>query len=191
MAKVWKELSAGVVEGDEMGRLALSTDADLRNELAERFGREILDDDGQIIRSKLAEAAFKTPDAAEDLTSLTFPTLYGLAREKFQELAESRQVIVFDAALIFEWCIEEDFDVVVIVTAPREDLIDRSSKRLGISKDQAEKRLEGQISIKEKVDRADYVINNDGSIEELRKKAQEIWAILTRSPASSKPGERE
>ncbi len=178
VASVWARSGAGVVEGDGMGRQALLVDAELRRKLAERFGREILDGEGQVIRRKLAEAAFGSADGAADLTRLTFPVLNRLARQGFQKLSKTHSVIVYDAALIFEWGIDGDFDRIVVVTAPYEQLIGRTVKRLGISRRQAEGRLQGQIGIDEKVSRADIVIVNDGSIDELRLKAGEVWEEL-------------
>ncbi len=178
VASVWAELGAGVVEGDEMGRQALLVDAELRQKLAERFGREILDEEGQVIRHRLAKTAFNSPDGAVDLTRLTFPTLNMLARENFRRLSLDHRVVVYDAALIFEWGIEGDFDRVVVVSAPREQLIRRTMTRLGISRQQAENRLKGQISIDEKVKKADVVIVNDGSVDELKAKAADVWKII-------------
>ncbi|NQU04858.1 MAG: dephospho-CoA kinase [Calditrichaeota bacterium] len=180
VASIWEQFGAGIVSGDNMGRLALSVDVGLRRKLAERFGDSILDDEGGVIPSKLAEAAFSDTKSASDLTRLTFSTLNRLARERFQELSEKHSIIIYDAALIFEWGIEHDFERVVVVTAPLEDLIGRASKRLNISRVQAENRLEGQISIEEKVRRADIVIINDGSIEELKLKAGKVWEEIIR-----------
>ena len=167
-----------MVDGDEMGRTVLSVDSDLRKRLAERFGRDILDSHGQVIRPKLAEAAFKSPGGTEELTRLTFPALYRLARAKFHELANHHKVIVFDAALIFEWGIEGDFDLVVTVTSPEEELIRRAAARLGIDHAQAAARLNGQVSREEKIRRADRVIVNDGSIHDLEKMAVELWVEI-------------
>ena len=179
VAEVWKGLGAGIVEGDEMGRLALSTDEDLRLKLSERFGNEILDTTGQILHTKLAEAAFNSPGDVQDLTELTFPTLYRLAREEFRKLAHLYRVVVFDAALIFKWGVEDDFDVIVAVTSPDLLLIERASARLGIDPEQAASRLAGQLSSMEKARRTDLVINNNSSLTELKRKAVEVWDRLT------------
>jgi dephospho-CoA kinase len=181
VAGVWELLGAAIVSGDDMGRLALSSDAELRLKLSNRFGADILDDTGSVIPARLAEAAFATLESTSDLTKITFPILNKLAQEKFKELSNTHSIIVYDAALIFEWGIERDFDKIVVVIAPLKDLVNRASKRLRISKNQAENRLHGQISIDEKIRRADIVINNDGTIEELRTKADTVWKELQSS----------
>jgi len=175
VAGVWEQLDAGVVSGDEMGRLALSVDTELRLKLRKRFGSDILDDSGKVIPGKLAETAFASPESTSDLTKITFPTLNRLAHQRFTELFVTHSIIVYDAALIFEWGIERDFDKIIVVTAPVEDLINRASQRLHIGREQAKGRLHGQISIDEKVKRADIVIVNDGSLEDLKVRAQKVW----------------
>ena len=161
-----------------MGRLALEVDPELRCRLGERFGNDILNADGMIIRPRLAAAAFSSPEGQRDLTRITFPTLYRLAREHLNNLAVHNKVIVFDAALIYEWGVENDFDKIVVVTATRDILIQRAIKRLGISEMEAEDRLCTQIPSHEKEQRADWVIVNDNDIIQLKRKASELWVQL-------------
>lgn len=181
VAEFWAEQGAGVVNGDEMGRLALDVDSSMREMLAERFGEEILDDNGQIIRSRLAAVAFGTAGGRKDLTAITFPTLYRLAAEKLDELSRQHSVIVFDAALIFEWGVERDFDLIVVVNAPYKVLIERVKGRLGIDSRDAEDRLMAQLSSDEKVRRADIVIENEKGFEELRIKANQVWKRILKT----------
>ena len=179
VAALWESLGAGIVEGDEMGRLALETDAELRQSLADRFGEQILDDSGAVNRCELALAAFSSRQDQQDLTTLTFPTLYRLAREHIESLLKHQHVVVFDAALIYEWGVESDFDVIVTVTAPKQYLLDHAVARMNISHAEAERRLSWQISSEEKIRRADHVIVIDKDIESLRQKAKAIWLEIT------------
>ncbi len=180
VAKCWQDLGAGIVEGDEMGRIALESDSTLVAQLAERFGDKILDENGSIIRRQLANAAFSTREGTEDLTRLTFPTLYRIANEQFDQLADTCDIVVFDAALIFEWGIEKDFNLIVVVTAQRDMLLERVMSRLGIGKKEAYERLLGQMPSRIKEQRADRVIYNNGSLEVLKKNAATVWDELSR-----------
>jgi len=175
VAKVWQANGAGIVEGDEMGRLALETAPELRQQLAERFGRDILLPDGSVNRPILAMRAFASDENSADLTRLTFPTLYRLAREQCEQLGTTHRIVVFDAALIFEWGVERDFDKIITVTAAQKDLICRVAGRLGITCAMADERLSRQLPPSEKARRADYVIVNDGTIEQLIEKAERVW----------------
>ncbi len=184
VAGVWRDFGAGVVEGDAMGRLALGSDADLRLELVKRFGREILDAKGDILRAELAKMAFKDAESQRDLTSLTFPALYRFARARMEQLGIHHSIVVFDAALIFEWGIAKDFDLVVVVAASEKSLIQRSSLRLGITAREAQNRLISQISPEEKARRAGVVIRNAGSLSDLEREAGLVWEELLRRSQS-------
>ncbi|MDP8240225.1 MAG: dephospho-CoA kinase [Candidatus Hatepunaea meridiana] len=178
VAGVWSELGAGIVEGDEMGRQVLTNDDNLQKMLRERFGSYVFDDTGQVDRKKLGEMAFDSPNGIEDLTRITFPSLYRLAQEQFRTLSEQHKTIVFDAALIYEWGVEGDFDLIVVVTAPVPDLIKRASSKLNIDPEQTTARLAGQLSPDEKAQRADIIITNDAGIDELKRKAVEVWGEM-------------
>jgi dephospho-CoA kinase len=179
VAQVWAEHGAGVVEGDEMGRLALEQDADLRKRLAERFGSKILASEDKIDRRKLATVAFADHSGQRDLTRLTFPTLYSLARKGLMDLTRNHQVVVFDAALIFEWGVEQDFDLIVAVDTPRERMAKNAVERLGITELTALARLAMQISPQMKCRLAHEVIHNDDDLDELRESARLMWDRIT------------
>ena len=103
IASVWKELGAGIVSGDEMGKQALAASGILRRKLAEIFeDEEILDEFGFVNNQKLAQVAFKTPEGVEELTKLTFPVLDKLARIEMKKLSLLYNIVVYDAALIYE-----------------------------------------------------------------------------------------
>lgn len=162
-----------------MGRLALDSNPVLLQRLADRFGEVILHPNGQLDRKKLAEIAFATSEGQSDLTAITFPSLYQHAQGHIGKIIARNEVAVFDAALIFEWGVEKDFDLVVTVTAPLHNLIDRATNRLKISRSEAERRLGAQIPPNEKARRANHVIVNDSSLAQLKIQAEELWEKIT------------
>jgi dephospho-CoA kinase len=178
VAGVWRDLGAGIVEGDEMGRRALESDPALVASLVERFGRTILSTDGVLNRKKLAEVGFLNCHNQRDLTRLTFPALYRLAKQAMALLSPDHPNVVFDAALIFEWGIERDFDKIVVVTAGINTLLARAAARLGICSEEVKRRLDCQIAPEEKANRADFVIWNEGTEEDVAEAARKIWRQL-------------
>lgn len=178
VAACWKDLGAAIVEGDAMGKLAVTTDTKLREELIRTFGGEIANEQGEIISSRLAATAFRDSQSQRELTRLTFPVLYRYAVAEMSKAQSPAGIVVFDAALIYEWEIEVDFDQIVVVTAPREKLITQAVTRLHITEFEANERLSRQIRAEEKAIRANYVIVNNGSKEDLQEKAIKAWNWL-------------
>lgn len=177
VASVWKEQGAVIVEGDVLGKLALQA-PEIRRRLVRRFGKKIIDESGNIITYELANSAFKEASSQRDLTAITFPYIYRLATIEFERLKETYSAVVFDAAMIFEWGIENDFDCIITVVAPRERLIGNAVARMGISSEQVEKRLLLQLDQEEKAQRANYVLGNDGTLDDLKIRALELWKTI-------------
>ncbi len=175
VGRIWENCGAGLVVGDIMGVLTLKLDDEVRRKLIKRFGEQILNPDGSFDRQALAKAAFATPKNQRDLTAITFPTLYKMAKDEMATLSLLCDIIIFDAALIFEWGVEKDFDYIVVVTAPRELLIERVLDRGGLSYQEVVNRLDSQMPAEVKVARADRVIVNDGSLNDLKHQALIVW----------------
>lgn|GEM_PF-314559 len=180
VGRIWEDLGAGLVIGDIMGVWALLLDENVRHRLVERFGGQILKSDGSLDRAALAKVAFAALEGQRDLTAITFPTLYRLAKDEMATLSLICDTVVFDAALIYEWGVEKDFDLIVVVTAPRDMLIERVLERGGLSYSEIIARLDSQIPAEFKVARADRVIFNDGSLEDLTSQAEAMWQEIVK-----------
>jgi len=178
VARVWESLGAVIVEGDQIGRLALLSPT-LIQRLTARYGNGIIDtDDGSIDRKALSQAAFSTASGRKDLISITFPELYRLAAEHFQAAAKTGKMVVFDAALIYEWGVESDFNHVIVVTASVEKIILNATNNLNTTAAEVHNRLKAQLPVAEKIFRADRVIINDGDLDKLKKEAAIVWDEL-------------
>lgn len=181
VAETWAKKGASIVEGDRMGHLALQSNEGLRLQLADRFGNSILDQNKQVKKTELARIAFSTKVNQQALTEITFPALYSLACEHLNQIESEGNPSVFDAALIYEWGVEGDFDFVVVVTAPEKMLIQRVTQRLGIDSKEAASRLANQMSPRKKARKADFVIVNDKSFAHLRDEALKVWDCMVQS----------
>lgn len=170
-----------VVEGDAAGKYVLENDPAVVRRLVARFGEGILDGDGHVLRSELGQSAFASREATEELTHITTEPLLRYAFGEMDRLGTTHPVIVFDAALIYEWGIEDRFDTIVVVTAPEEKLLTLASARLGLSKEAVAERLHRQMGPCEKARRADFVLGNDGDLDALRVKASRIWETITKT----------
>lgn len=171
VAELLRNLGAGVVSGDEFGRAVLEEDDDVRRELIIRLGDDIVSAHGVLNRKLIAQRVFANVELSQWLTRLTFPGIY----RRWEEFARNavRPVIVFDAALIFEWNVQDRFDVVLTVVSSEEAALARNNNRF--TRDDLLHRRHSQFADERKIAAADAVIRNDGSLAELRDKVLDFW----------------
>jgi dephospho-CoA kinase len=175
-----------VVDADLEGRQLLEGNAALVEELADHFGRAILDVEGRLDRAALGRRAFASAEALQALNARVFPYLHRRLLERLQEeqraLDDRPQLALFlDAALVLEWGIQDAFDELWLVRAPDEVRLARAALRLGLSQDEARERLQRQWTQDAMACHAGLVLHNDG--DEDRLFAQLLDALRQRALA--------
>lgn len=180
VADRWRERGVPVVDADRLGHEVLRDDPGARRVLVEAFGEEILGRDGAIDRAALGERAFATPEATRRLNAIVHPPLLARLDEELTRFeSEGRAIAVVDAALIFEFGLDKGLDVNVLVTAPPEVRAERLRKR-GLDDERIERVMASQMPDADKASGCDYVIVNDGSIDRLRERADEVLDAIGR-----------
>ena len=175
---------AATVSSDEIVHHLLATDPDVKRALVERFGEEVLDDDGVPDRERIGLRVFRDSDALDWLEKLLHPLVsreYLEWREQLGKLPNPPAVCVTEVPLLYEVGGETRFDKVVVVTAPRQ----LREARRGGRKDDRESRL---LPDREKAKRADFVYANTGTPDELDAWVADVLATLI-SAATSERGE--
>ena len=169
VAKIFEGFGAEVIDADRLGWEFLKKGTMEYKEIVKNFGKSFLNPDGSIDRKKLAKIIFSAPKNRETLNRIVHP---GIVKEIKKRIKKSKRVIVIDAALLLDWDIPTDR--IIVVTAPERIKIERLRKE-GYTEKEALLRMRSQKSEKELIKRADYVIENTGSIEELKNKCRRIW----------------
>lgn len=174
-----EELGAEVFYADREARRLMVEDEDLRAAISERFGAESYHEDGRLNRSYLADRVFADPNELADLNEL----VHGRVREAFEERRRRARedgvdLLVEEAALIFETGLDAILDRVLVVDAPKEVRIRRVVERDGVSPSAVRERMDHQLSSAELRERADYVIDNTGTEDELRDAVAELYRRL-------------
>jgi dephospho-CoA kinase len=167
---------AAVISSDEIVHRLLSEDDDVRAQLVERFGKEVIDDEGGVDRGKIAEIVFADAEALEWLESLLHPLVvqeYMGWRERLAEGEDPPPVTATEVPLLYEVGGQDRFDVVVVVTAPPEV----RSGRTDVDTEDREPRL---LPDSVKVAQADFAYVNDGSLDELDDFVESVVRELTR-----------
>lgn len=171
---------AAVSHSDPLAKEILQNDPEILASLAQRFGIDILNDSGQLQKSILAERAFATREDQLFLNHLIHPEVRRITIDRI-EMARSqgRSIFVVDAPLLFEAHADSITDGVLVVVADRMFREGRVERRSQITKVDFERRDALQMPIEEKIRRADFVIENDGTLDELLKKVDTFFGELS------------
>lgn len=171
------------VDADELARRAVAPGTEALEEIRDAWGDAVLDDDGSLDRAAMREVVFGDARARERLESIVHPAVRRLRDERFREAREAgAEVVVAEVPLLLETGMEEDFDVVLVVDAPREVRRERVSSERGVTAETFDAIEAAQWPAERKRRAADLVVENDGTRQELEAAARRAWeAILERA----------
>ena len=177
LAEMFKEFGAFVIDADKIGKEVLEKDKKVFTEVLKHFGENVLENDKKIDRKELAEIVFTNHEKLKKLNSIIHPPMIRLIEKRMKnefKLNRSPMVVV-DAALIFEAKVENKFDYIVNLYSNFENQIKRLSTRDGMSVEEIKKRMKSQISTEVKKSKSHYNIENNGTIEDLKKCGNDIF----------------
>lgn len=180
ISSMFAQLGAGIISLDAIGHYVL-TMPEVKFDLARTFGTGIFDEKGEVVRPRLAQAAFDTPEHTEWLNGITHPAIMKECRRRIKELSLIHPVVLAEVTSgeishkTLPWA-----DVIVAVSAPEDMRIARAVERGEQTEADVRARIALQLTDEEREAVADYVIHNDGSLESTQAQVQEVWQALTR-----------
>jgi len=178
-ARALRDLGVAVVDADALSRAAVARGTPALAQIARALGPEAIGPDGELDRSRVGALVFADVDARSRLEAIVHPAVRRAMRAETARLeAEGVELAFYDVPLLYEIGLEREVDAVAVVWAPREVQAARLRARNGFSAEQAEARLAAQLPIDAKAARADFVVVNDGGVEELPAKAVRLLADL-------------
>jgi dephospho-CoA kinase len=166
-----------IVDADEIARLVVEPGSPVLTSIMETFGKEVLLPDGSLNREKLGSLIFNDKDKREKLNSIMHPAVRKeMIRQKEEWLEKGANTVIMDIPLLFESRLQSYVDKIIVVSATPQIQRDRLMARNGYTADEAEARINSQLSIAEKEKGADAVIDNNGTIEETEEQLNELLA---------------
>ncbi|HSK29713.1 MAG TPA: dephospho-CoA kinase [Candidatus Limnocylindria bacterium] len=169
VAKILESLGTAIVNADTLAREVVEPGREAWKDIVATFGTEILQPDQSIDRQKLRAIIFNNPDARRELESIIHPRVRALAEQRIREsTAAGYSVIVYEVPLLFEGNLHEWLRPVILVACDIETQLERLQRRDGLDRAQAQKHIDAQMSLEEKRRLADYVIENNGNLDELK-----------------------
>jgi dephospho-CoA kinase len=188
VGEMFVKRGARLIQSDAVSHALMQPGCKVYEDVVRSFGREILNADGSVNRSRLAAAAFGTPGGAppriKELNEIVHPAVIAHEKEWMEEIGrrDPNAIVIVEAALILEAGVAGRFDRLIVVTCHPEQRILRFARRLGISEDAARaevaRRMAAQISDEEKIKAADFVIDNSGSLDATEEQVQRVFAEL-------------
>jgi dephospho-CoA kinase len=169
-------LGAYTIDADKVAHEVMRADETVRRRIVQRFGEGILDAEGQIDRSVLGAIVFSDAQALADLEKIVHPAVLGKIEERLARCEAN--VAVIEAIKLLEAKVHTCCDSVWVVTSPREVQLQRLMQERDLSIEEAEKRIDAQPPVKQKVACADRVIDNSGSLEETWRQVLEAWNAI-------------
>ena len=170
-----------MIDVDKKARQIINRDRSLQSDSKKTFGKEIFFRNGQLNRRLLASIAFQDEEKTQKLNRLVHPRMVAEVIEEMENARFSQKypLVVIDAALIYEISIEQMFDSIIVVYTSLKMRIERVMKRDRQTRDEIMARVLRQISLEEKKKWADYIIDNDGTLEDLEKQTQTVFDNIT------------
>ena len=176
VADLFSQKGAVVIRSDELARQVIEPQTPGFQQVIDRFGKDLLNAEGYIDRAKLAQIVFQDDAALKDLENIIHP----LVRSKTNQIIDqhtSETIIVNEIPLLLEKKMESLFDFLVIVISSEKNRLERLAQR-GLTTEQATARMSKQVSDDERKAAADFLIVNDGNLDQLEADVEKIWQTL-------------
>jgi dephospho-CoA kinase len=186
VAQLFGQWGATLIDADALARQAVDVGMPAYHAIVERWGQSVTAPDGPIDRRELRQRVFSDSEQLEALNAIVHPEVQRL-RDQLVDDARRRgdRVVVCDIPLLFERRLADQFDRIVLVDAPRPVRMERLVRDRGLETTEAMKMIAAQMPAELKRARADYLIDNTGTLEELETRAREVWRALERDAVPS------
>jgi dephospho-CoA kinase len=180
VSKIFASFGAKVLDADEVAREVLLPGQPAWTKLRQAFGQEFFHPDGTVKRKQLRKLVFADPEKRSQLNAIVHPEVMKEINRRSEIFSSSDQteVLLVDVPLLLEVGLVNRFDKIVVVYVSESVQISRLLQRDGISEEEAKQALKAQMALSKKVEQADYVIDNSGTLEETQAQVKRVWQEL-------------
>ena len=180
VSRMLKEEGAYIIDADQIAKELVEPHSPAWNEIQSIFGQEILSRDDLIDRKKLAAIVFSSPEKRKLLSRILHPRIKKEMARRVNAIGQKdpQAIVVIDAPLLVETGYHREMERVILVLSTEMQQIERLRNRDGMDPEDARKIISSQMPLKEKMKVADFIIENEGSLEEARRRVKEIFQEL-------------
>jgi dephospho-CoA kinase len=179
VAQMLSERGATIIDADVLARRAVELGTVAFEKIVRRWGQQVLAPDGHLDRSALRRIVFADHEQLEELNQIVHPEVERL-RIRLVDQARKRgdRIVVCDIPLLFERHMTDRFDRIILVDAHRALRLERLVKDRGLRETEAMEMIAAQMPAELKRARADFVVDNDGTLTQLERRVQDVWVSL-------------
>lgn len=178
VAEMLRELGAIVIDADQLARDVVAQGTPGLAAVVDEFGPEVLTEEGDLDRPKVAQIVFNDEQARRRLEAIVHPLVFAEI-VRLEEEAPEGALVVHDIPLLAESGRADTFDAVVVVDVPAETQLERMLGDRGWTREDAEARIAAQASREQRRAIATHVIDNDGTLDDLSRQVREVFEQLT------------
>jgi dephospho-CoA kinase len=186
VADMFAERGAKIIDADVLARDAVKKGSPALASIVQKWGSSVVDGEGNLDRAALRRIVFENQSELDELNEIVHPEVMRMRAEEVAiARAHGERVVVCVIPLLFERHLVEEFDTIILVDAPRSVRLERIVRDRGIDEAEAMKMIAAQMPADLKRARADIVIENAGSLEELRAEVDRVWPEIAGDSVSS------
>ncbi len=186
VARMFREFGAEVIDADEVAHGVVSPGQPAWKEVRREFGPDYFREDGSLDRARMADLVFHDAGARQKLNAIVHPRVSQEIARRLADLeARSAPLVMVEVPLLFEAGLEKNFDKIIVVDAGEQEQIDRMAARDGRPAREAAGIIQAQWPLDAKKARADFVVDNRGSLANTREQVKKLWQRLKMMKNSS------
>jgi dephospho-CoA kinase len=184
VAEAFRNLGAHIVEADELGREVVKPGGGAYHNIVQIFGRDIVDDEGNINRVALAARVFTDPAALSKLNNIVHPAVRARARQLFEKIRrdDPDAVVIYVAAILIESGANREAGKIIVVDCSKERQFERAIERPGAVEADVLARIATQLPSAARLRYADYIIDTNGTEEDTLRQTKEVYDELRKLP---------
>ena len=186
VAAMLAERGAVVIDADDLARRAVARGTDGFDRVVEAFGLEILEDDGDLDRGKLAGIVFADAERRSSLEAIVHPEVARLLADALEPYQGTDRIVVYVTPLLAESGMAEGFDVIVVIVADVDRRVERLMHDRGMAADEVRARIAAQFNDEERARIADVLLDNDGEPHRLDPQVDRLWTELLKRAGANK-----
>jgi dephospho-CoA kinase len=184
VARLLEKRGAVVFDADLLARKAVEPGTPGHAAVIDRFGADVLAPRGELDREALASIVFADPAARRDLEQIVHPEVRRLFAEGTEAYRDTDRVVVFSAPLLVETGMHTAFEILVVVSATVATQIERLMRQRGMSEASIRARIDAQAPLEDKAAAADFIVDNEGTLDELESQVERLWTDLSTRPVA-------